>query len=136
MGKMKAENIEFITSKNLTEIVGLLRQAADELKATVDKIGDADPLAKFEAKADIEVVLWGNIRGFEACRPGRSGGAGRDTWVVQVYVTEIEEGCHVELIAIGEGFSLFGDRVGTYYCGRPRTAASIERRDKIAAVLR
>ena len=66
MGKMKAENIEFITSKNLTEIVGLLRQAADELKATVDKIGDADPLAKFEAKADIEVVLWGNIRGFEA----------------------------------------------------------------------
>lgn len=109
------------TSKNIQEVVQVIRQAAQEMRASVDKLED-DPLGKFEAQDDLAVVLYGEERGLS-----------RDMWAVQVYARENGNGCEVELVAVGEGLS--AGYTMSVYTGRIVLKSSRKRRDLLASRL-
>ena len=117
----KTENRTLHTNRDVQEVVNLLRQIANEMRANVDKIED-DPFGKFGSSEDLAVMLSGEERGLS-----------RDIWAVQVYVSATDNGCDVELVAIGEGLS--AGYSGTYYRGRIKLSSSKKRRDIIAARL-
>lgn len=116
--KQKTENRILQTDRDIQEVANLLKQIAAELRANVDKIAD-DPFGKFGSSEDLAVMLYGEERGLS-----------RDVWVVHVYVTALEKGCKVELVALGEGLS--AGYSGSYYRGRIKLSSSRKRMDIIA----
>lgn len=133
MAKMKEDRIELLSKLSLQQIAANLRTAAGELRANVERITDQyDALSFGNNKSDIEVVFVGRplgiIGGLKHIRPGSM----NNIWAVQVYVTELGNKRHIELIALGEGVLAGGLSNGS---GVLNLGASIEKRDKLATYL-
>lgn len=119
----KSESVVIRSKKSPADVAGIIRQAAYEMKANVDKIAD-DPLGG--AQDDIAVVLSGEEKGLS-----------RDVWAVQVYVQKSDSGSDIELVALGEGLSAGYSRgyTGPVYTGRINMKSSRTRRDILASKL-
>lgn len=114
-----SEHTVIKTKKSVQEVVDSLRQSSSMLKANVDKIQD-DPFGEYGVTTDVAVVLHGSAKS-------------QDIWVVQVYVTATEDGCHVDLIALGE--NLPSAYTGSVYTGRIDMKTSRRNKDIIAGIL-
>lgn len=132
MARMKTDSVEFSTRRTVQEIANLLRQAAGETKASIEKIGANDPLGGFDKAAEIEVVLSGQVGFFGGMKHFRPGAA-NNIWAVQAYVTDTGDSRHIELIALGEGPFTGGLSNGA---GVLNLGSSKEKREKIEALLR
>lgn len=117
----KSDSRTVRTDRSIEEVANILRQAAQEMRASVDKLED-DPLGKFGVQDDLAVVLYGEERGLS-----------RDMWAVQVYARKNENGCEVELVAMGEGLS--AGYTMSVYTGRILLKSSRKRRDLLASRL-
>lgn len=121
--KLKTDTIEFDTQKDINQIANALRSFGGD----IEKIDD-DPIA-VGPRADIAVVLSGRvgfIGGFKHFRPGAS----HNSWGVQVFVHDLGNRRHIELIALGE--TSFNSK--TPY-GLLNLGASKEKRDALAQTL-
>ena len=130
--KDKSVPAEFETQKSLAEISTILRQAATDMKADVERlIFEDDPLGDFEntATPDIAVLLSGNVGifgGFKHLRPGSIRGG--DIWGVQVQVFDEGDLRVVALLALGES-NPYAD------AGVPNIGASKEKMSKLIELL-
>ena len=131
MARIKTDSTELVTDKSLQQIANGIREAASVLNAQVDELND-DTLGKFGDKCDIEVVLSGNVGLFSGLKHFRPGGA-NNIWGVQVFVSDLGDKRHIELIALGEGVfagGLFSNGAGILNLG-----VSKDKRDKIISYL-
>ena len=128
----KSVPVEFETQKTLPEISEILRQAASNMKANVERlIFEDDPLGDFDNNAtpNIAVLLSGNVGilgGFKHLRPGSIRGG--DVWGVQVQVFDEGNRRFVALLALGES-NPFAD------AGVPNIGASKEKMNVLVEML-
>lgn len=122
MAGMKQDAISFKVSKDLREVTNLLRNIANQLSASVDRITNDDPLGGFDQPTDLEVVL-----------QGKKGFLSTQEWAVQVYVTDLGNACNIDLVALGDSsFNRFMYGTRNYNI---QLSASIKKRDEIASML-
>ena len=124
----KVDSIEFSTSKDLQQISLDLRGIANQLRADVDAIED-DPIPDFGPKPEISVVLSARL----GMKLFGNGGSPNNYWAVQVYVTDLGEERHIELVAIGESATVGIMSQGRI--GRAVMSQSVKFRNRIADVL-
>jgi hypothetical protein len=134
MANIKTEQVEFKTQKSVQQISNVLRQAADQLKANIEKIIDDDPLGGFDddLPSAIAVVFSGRlsmIGGLKHFRPGSA----NNIWGVQVYVYDTKDEREVVLIALGQG--VLANGLNSNGSGILNLGASKEKRDAIANML-
>lgn len=92
---MKTDSIEFDTLRPVSEITNILRG----FKCNFEKIKD-DPFGGAGGpQASIEVLMWGKATMKDAFRHF---GSGKSEWGVQVYVYDLGNYRHVELVTLGE----------------------------------
>lgn len=120
----KDEFIEFDVPYNLQECSSRLRAIANQLRAQVGPLqGENDGL--LEEHCDIEVYLEGKVL------LGSLGGG--KYWVVQAYVRDLGESCHVVLDAVGDSLLsrlLAGGKNANNF------KKAVEKRDMIAQMLK
>lgn len=131
MAEILTDSITLSTTKSLSEIANIIRNAANKLGANIEKIGNNDPLAQFDdRKADIEVELvgaWSALSWSEKRKYTRLNCA-NDIWVVQIYVTDFGDKRGIEMVSLGSKTNLL-------YSEGIHTELSRAYRDKIADML-
>ena len=131
MSEILTDSITFSTTKSLSEIANIIRDAAYKFGAAVEKIGSNDPLAQFDAqRADMEIALsgeWRNLGFFEKRKYTRLNCA-NDIWVVQIYVTDFGDKRGIEMVSLGSKTNLL-------YSEGIHTELSKSYRDQIADML-
>ena len=138
---MKTDAIEFDTQKTVQQITSVLRS----VKCTMERLED-DPLAGIDGEPSpvIAVLMAGKASFADALKHP---GSGKSEWGVQVYVYDLGNKCHVEMVALGESgmkqaFRAYGATGGRLFSGYASLANayfnihhSKDYRDQIAQML-